>query len=224
MPRRFRCRNCRPSHRQGSSDSGLSETEVCGQERSSQQGVLRQRHQLRMSQPNPQRSGRSIRSVVQGRLHLHTTQGTTLPRTVGSSCEAGKAPTSTSCWQCTADSGRDGNNAQEEMETMPSSNRRGSAFAAARIRRRRQRQQAEVFEAMADAMRSQAEVLASLVKRLRPGVAGLSQVVSRITQSTNGTVSGGPRGQSLASGVADRDSRSRNRRARRQGQSGGGKN
>ncbi|KAI8116345.1 hypothetical protein CVS40_11573 [Lucilia cuprina] len=227
---------------------------VCGQERSSQQGVLRQRHQLRMSQPNPQRSGRSIResqrgrrfvrSVVQGRLHLHTTQGTTLRRTVGSSCEAGKVHTSTSCWQCTAHSGRDGNNARRSrggaqqanstavtrperrrcLNPSASSNRRGSAFAAARIRRRRQRQQAEVLEAMADAMRSQAEVLASLVKRLRPGVAGQRQVVSRTTQSTNGTVSGGPRGQSLASRVADRDSRPRNRRARRQGQSGGGKN
>ncbi|KAI8116341.1 hypothetical protein CVS40_11577 [Lucilia cuprina] len=77
---------------------------------------------------------------------------------------------------------------------------------------------------MADAMRSQAEVLASLVQRLRPGVAGQRQVVSRTTQSTNGAVSGGPRGQSPASGVADRDSRPRNRRTRRQGQSGGGKN
>ncbi|XP_065356146.1 uncharacterized protein LOC135950537 [Calliphora vicina] len=210
MPRRCRCRNCRPTHRQGSSDSGLTETEVCGQERTSQQGVLRQRHQLRRSQSDSQGANRSIReeqrgcrvvrSVVQGRLHLHTTQGTTLRRTVGSSREAGEAPTSTSGGQCTAHARGNANNARGGrggaqqpahstavsrperrrcLNSSASSNRRGSAFAATRIRRRRQRQQAEVLEAMADAMRAQAEVLASLVQRLRPGVAGQRQVAPR---------------------------------------------
>ncbi|KAI8116220.1 hypothetical protein CVS40_11657 [Lucilia cuprina] len=57
--------------------------------------------------------------LSQGQLHLHTTQGTTIRRTVGSSCEAGEAPTSTSYGQCAARSGSDGNNAIAPLSPDP---------------------------------------------------------------------------------------------------------
>ncbi|KAM7361550.1 uncharacterized protein ACRADG_012555 [Cochliomyia hominivorax] len=131
-------------------------------------------------------SNRIVRSVVRGEVQLHTTSGAPLRRTVGGRSQTGEIPTSARNRKCISHQRGNGNNArrsrggaqQSSASTVVSRperrrganssspiDRRGSAFAAARIRRRRYRQRGEIIQALATALRSQANVLAGLVSK-----------------------------------------------------------
>ncbi|KAI8116014.1 hypothetical protein CVS40_11846 [Lucilia cuprina] len=173
----------------------------------------RQPDQLCRSEPRAQRvaeglqrpAARSVivRSVNRSGVQLYTSTSSSLRRAVGSCSQAAKFLLLRAVGNASLTS--------EEMLTMvavvvaeqstnrttiarpqqrgsshpsPPANRGWSAFAAAGIRRRRERQHAEVLEAMAFALRTQGDVLASLVERVRARTAGEEQVARTSSQHT----------------------------------------
>ncbi|XP_073845361.1 uncharacterized protein [Musca autumnalis] len=248
MPRFCDCRLCKSKHNQESD----SDSQVCRTPWAPKEDVLRQCDEFRRSQPRAEGTAREvpskpqsrggIRSLVQRAVQLHSSEGSSFRGPVGSCRKTGEVPASASCRQSVADTRRDGDDARRSRggakqsphstavsrpqrrgssDTRASTSRSGSAFAAARIRRRRQ--QGEVLQALADALRSQAEVLAGLVQGLYPGSSRQGEVASSSAQSRGRAPSAGPRGQSASSGVAHRQSRQRHRRKGRKSQGGGSK-
>ncbi|XP_061394585.1 uncharacterized protein LOC133330127 [Musca vetustissima] len=252
MPRRCDCRLCRSKHNNQESDS---DSQVCREAWAPQEDLLRQRDEFRGSQqraegasgevPSRPRNRGGIRCLVERAVQLHSSEGASFRRAVGSCRKTGEVPASTSCRQSAADARRDGHSARRSRggakqsphstavsrpqrrrssDTRAPTNRSGSAFAAARIRRRRQRQQGEVLQALADALRSQAEVLAGLVEGLRPRTTGQGQVAQSPAQHRGRSTSPRARGQSATSRVGNRPNTQRHRGTRRKGQGGGNKN
>ncbi|KAM7362122.1 uncharacterized protein ACRADG_012941 [Cochliomyia hominivorax] len=254
MSPRCRCILCRAENNQGSnSDSSeqqvhrqertatncpLRQRDELRRSQSSHEGPstsIRQQSQ----------SHRIVRSVVRGEVQLHTTSGAPLRRTVGGRSQTGEIPTSARNRKCIFHQRGNGNNArrsrggaqQSSASTVVSRperrrganssspiDRRGSAFAAARIRRRRDRQRGEIMQALATALRSQADVLAGMVESLHSGSARQSQMARSQAEHQHRSSGNNPRRQLPAAELADRESRRNRGRRRRQGQSGGGQN
>ncbi|XP_075169069.1 uncharacterized protein LOC142241208 [Haematobia irritans] len=246
MPRRCNCRLCRSKHNQESdSDSQVCREAWAPQQDLLRQCDELRRRQQEPQGPSRSISRKSRnRGRVCGRVEravqLHTSEGATLRGSLGSCSQASEVSAPTNCQQSAVNARRDGNDAyrgrsraqqssnsafvsrperRRGSDTGTLANRNWSAFAAARIRRRRQRQQAEVLQALADALRSQAGVLAGLVQGLHSGASSQGQMESTTTQPRGRSPGSHSRRQSTASRMANRQSHQRDPRQRRKSKS-----